>query len=232
MALKEDLQSEVNKTVRSAWQRRDGQVVPAPEDLLLGNEGVNLGGTVLYADINGSTNLVGSYSPTFAAEVYKSYLACAARIVKTFGGSVTAYDGDRIMAVFIEGAKNTNAVKSALKINWAVSNIVNKEISEMYGVNFYRLSHVIGIDTSSLMASRIGVRNDNDLVWVGRAANYAAKLTGINEGYSVYITGDVFDTMLDDAKYGGNPSRLMWEERKWTKMNDMRVYRSSWIWEL
>ena len=33
----------------------------------------------------------------------------------------------------------------------------------------------LGIDTSKLFVARTGIRKSNDLVWVGRAANYAAK---------------------------------------------------------
>src|SRR5438093_11764048 len=99
---------------------RQGEVVPEPEGLRLGNEGVTLEATVLYADMSGSTRLVDSQKPHFAAEVYKAYLACAARIIKNETGVVTAYDGDRVMAVFIGDSKNTNAVKAAFKINGAV----------------------------------------------------------------------------------------------------------------
>jgi class 3 adenylate cyclase len=83
MALKDDLQSAVKKIFTDDhWTMRDGNVVPEPKDLGLGNDGVNLDGTVLYADISGSTRLVDTAKPTFSAEVYKAYLACAARIIK------------------------------------------------------------------------------------------------------------------------------------------------------
>jgi class 3 adenylate cyclase len=137
-----------------------------------------------------STKLVDSETPQFAAEIYRCYLVCAARIVKANDGSITAYDGDRIMAVFIGDTKNTNAAKTALQINAAVIDIINPPISNQYPQSTYRLSHVIGIDTMPfvlLFVARIGVRNDNDLVWVGRAANYAAKLSSINEGNTVFI---------------------------------------------
>lgn len=232
MALKDDLSTEVGKIFRGKWETRDGEVVPEPEDLKLGNDAVKLDATVLYADMSGSTSLVDNQSATLAAEVYKSYMICASRIVKDEGGAITAYDGDRIMAVFIGGSKNSTAARCALKINWAVLNIVNPGIKAVYGSDAYQMGHVIGIDTSSLFLCRIGVRNDNDLVWVGRAANYAAKLTDLNEGYSIYITGDVFDRLHDDSKNGGTPRRLMWEQRFWTKMNNMRVHRSNWWWSL
>jgi len=31
------------------------------------------------------------------------------------------------------------------------------------------------------MQARVGVREDNDIVWIGRAANYAAKLCALSE---------------------------------------------------
>jgi class 3 adenylate cyclase len=232
MGLKEDLIKEVATIFREQWTVRDGQKVPVPEDLRLGNDAVKLDGTVLYADMADSTGLVDRYHPTFAAEVYKSYLTCAARIIKDNGGSITAYDGDRIMAVFIGDSKNSSAAKTGLKINWAVHNIINPAIRLQYPNETYKAAHTVGVDTSSLFIARIGVRNDNDLVWVGRAANYAAKLTAISETNTVFITNDVFSMLNDEAKYGGNPRQLMWRERQWTQMGNRTIHSSTWSWEV
>jgi class 3 adenylate cyclase len=232
VALKEDLQDAVKKIVTDeAWTQRDGEVVPEPKDLGLGNDAINLKATVLYADMADSTHLVDSFNAHLAAEVYKSYMVCAARIIKNNGGTITAYDGDRAMGIFIGKAKNTTAAKTALQINWAVANIINPRLRSQYGATAYQMKHVIGIDTSTIFACRIGVRNDNDIVWVGHAANHAAKLAALNE-YPVYITGTVFDSLLDSSKFGGNPRRIMWEERKWTSMNNMRIFRSNWTWTI
>ncbi len=232
MALKEQLIEETTKILRNTWNTRDGEVVPDPQNLQLGNDAVMLDATILYADIRSSTALVDELKPHVAAEIYKAYLSCAARIIKANGGTITAYDGDRVMAVFVGKRKNTSAAQTALKINWAVGNIVNPGLREQYGNNVYQMRHVIGLDSSRVFVSRIGVRNDNDLVWVGRAANYAAKLSAIDGDFSVWLSGTVFDIMHEDAKYGGNPRRLMWEERRWTQMNNMRVYGSNWSWSL
>jgi class 3 adenylate cyclase len=230
--LQDELQTEIKKIFRERWTKRDGQKVPDPEDLGLGNDSVKLDATVLYADMSGSTNLVDNFKAEFAAEVYKAYLASAARIIKDQGGTITAYDGDRIMAVFIGDFKNTNAATAALKVNWAVKKLINPSLQAQYSGGSYQMSHTIGVDTSEIFASRIGVRNDNDIVWVGRAANYAAKLTELDEGYPVYLTGDVFDRLHEDARLGGTPRRPMWESRTWTKMHNMRVYRSNWTWSI
>jgi class 3 adenylate cyclase len=230
VALAADLQTEVKAILSKTWTTRDGQVVPAPSDLKLGNDAVKLNATVLYADMNGSTNLVDTHTATTAAEVYKIYMACTARIIKNAGGTITAYDGDRIMGLFIGDYKNTTAAKTALQINWAVKHIVNPSLKAQYGNDAYQMNHGIGVDTSTILAARIGVRNDNDVVWVGRAANYAAKLTSVDTGHAIYITGDVFAKLDRPLKYNGTPEQLMWEPCTWNPMNKMAVHRSNWTW--
>ena len=230
MTLGNDLNAEVRKILRERWTTRQGRVVPDPDDLGLGNDAVLLDGTVLYADLNGSTNLVDSYKPSFAAEVYKCFLTCAARIVRVEGGEITAYDGDRIMAVYIGDRKNTNAARTALKINYAVREIINPAIRDRYPNDRYAVSHVVGIDTSNLFVARIGVRGDNDLVWVGRAANYAAKLSD-RSGAPSQITDDVYNMLNKSAKYG-NDGRPMWVQETAPELGYKRIYTSIWHWSI
>lgn len=228
MGLKEDLSFEVAEIFRERWTQRDGQVVPEPEDLRLSNDAVNLEATVLYADLAESTALVESETPLFAAEVYKSYLHCATKIIRRYEGEVTSFDGDRVMAVYIGGSKNTNAVRTALAINHAVAHIINPAIGNQYPSKTYRVKHAVGIDTSSLLAARTGIRANNDIVWVGRAANLAAKLCSLREAsYATWITKSVYDAMRDSSKYSGQTN--MWEQRNWTAKS-MTVYRSSYTW--
>lgn len=232
MTFREELDVAVKKIFRDSWESRDGRVVPAPIDLGLGNDAVKLDATVLYADIADSTKLVDTHTPQFAAEVYRSYLTCAAKIVKANGGAITAYDGDRIMAVFIGDYKNSNSAKAAMQINGAVLDIINPALAVQYPKIIYRLKHVIGIDTSPLFVARIGVRNDNDLVWVGRAANHAAKLSCINEGNTIFITADVFDRLAAYAKFRTSDNKLMWTQRKWIPMGNARIHSSNWKWDV
>ncbi len=231
MTLQSDLESEVKDIYKSAWTEREGRVVPEPENLKLGNDAVKLDATVLYADISDSTDLVDSEPPLFAAEVYKAYLRCAAKIIKSEQGVITAYDGDRVMVVYLGDTKNTQAVRSAMKINCAVHEIINPLLKKQYPRKSYQLKQVVGLDASEIYVARIGVRNDNDLVWVGRAANYAAKLCGFNGRHATYITGNVFNNMNKAVKYGGdNNDRLMWEQLTWGERNNLRIYGSTWQW--
>jgi class 3 adenylate cyclase len=228
MSLRDELNEDVHAIFATQWETRDGLVVPEPEDVELGNNGVNLEGTVLYADIDGSTAMVDGNKPHFSAEVYKAYLRCAAKVIKSEDGAITAYDGDRVMAVFIGDHKNTSAVRTALKINYCVRNIINPAIKTQYPSTAFELRQTVGIDTSKLLVARTGVRGANDLVWVGRAANHAAKLTSYSDRSS-WITKAVYDVMHGEVKISSD-GRNMWEAYTWKDMGGIPIYGSNWTW--
>jgi class 3 adenylate cyclase len=230
MTLKDELTTSVQGIFKAQWTTRDGTVVPESKDLKLGNDAVKLEATVLYADLSESTPMVDRFKRHFAAEVYKSFLLCAAKIIRAEGGETTAYDGDRIMAVFIGDSKNSSAARCALKINWAVNNIVNPALQKQYTKTEYQVRHTVGIDTGDLLVARTGIRGSNDLVWVGYAANYAAKLTELSASYPTWITHRVYNRLNESAKL--SKGKDMWEARRWTDMNKLSIYRSTYWWSL
>lgn len=230
MGLKEELQKEVAAIFRKVWTERDGNVVPKDDSITLENDAVNLEATVLYADMADSTKLVDQKTKTFAAEIYKTYLHCAAKIIRSEDGDITAYDGDRIMAVYLGNSKNTAAVRTALKINYVVQEIITPAMKAQYQNTAYMPTQVIGVDTSKLFVAKTGVRGANDLVWVGRAANYAAKLTMLPSSYPTYITESVYDKMNNQVKTSNGIS--MWEATTWNTFNNQRIYRSTWWWRV
>lgn len=228
MTLRDDLLSEVEEILTDEWTIETTENIPDPQQLRLSNHAKDLEkATVLYADLDESTNMVDLYPWWFSAEVYKAYLRCAARIIADEDGIVTAYDGDRIMAVFTGKSKNTCAVRAAMKINYAVVKIIGPEIKAQYPSSDFELKHVVGVDTSQLRAARIGVRGYNDLVWIGRAANYAAKLTNLSEN-PLWITKAVYDLINKSVKFSSD-EQDMWSKRLWAPMNNMEIYCSTWM---
>lgn len=229
MSLKDDLKRDVAYILKEEWSIRNGQIVPENDGLKLSNDGVKLSATVLYADLADSTKMVDTKKAHFAAEIYKSFLRCACKIITNNSGIVSAFDGDRVMGIFIGDYKNTNAVKTALKINHAVIDIINPCIKSRYSSTDFSVTHGVGIDTSDLLVTRSGIRGSNDLVWVGSAANYAAKLATIRQTrYPTWITKKVFESINGEAKYNNN-NKLIWETRNWEKYNQT-VYCSSYSW--
>lgn len=230
MGLKDELTNFCHNVFHGKWETTEGRKVPDEDSrLTLSNTAITIDGTVLYADLDGSTAMVDGHKNWFAAEIYKTYLYCCARIISAEGGVVTAYDGDRVMAVFIGDMKNTRAAKAALKIRWAVDEIIMAKKNARYTTSEFALKHVIGIDTCPLFVAKTGARGAHDLVWVGRAANYAAKLTSLPSTY-IYITENVYKVMADEVKTSnGQP---MWERFTWNTFNNSIIYRSSWRWRV
>jgi class 3 adenylate cyclase len=229
MTSSSDLRTAVTDIFRYQWSATDGRVIPVPGDLGLGNVARSFdAATVLYADLDGSTSLVDSNTWQFSAEVYKAYLRCAARIISDEGGAITAYDGDRVMAIFLGQTKNTQAVRAAMKIAYAVEQIINPALKAQYTNTNYTVAHSIGIDVSPIHAASIGVRGDNDLVWIGRAANHAAKLAG-KHGYPIWITKEVHDVINDDVKKDSSTGANCWSRRSWIEMGNRDIYGTTYV---
>jgi class 3 adenylate cyclase len=230
MSLREQLEKKVNDVFGSSWIHADARIVPQTKSIGLGNHGKKLTATVLYADLDESTKLVQNYRNEFAAEIYKTFLYCASRLITNEGGSIRSFDGDRVMGVFQTKSPNTDAVRAALKLKYAVDEIITPRLRSQYPGSNYTLRYTAGIDCSELLVVRGGVRDYNDLAWIGNAANIAAKLNSLSSDYPTWITHRVYNKLADEGKYGGNPRKNMWESRRWTTMNDMTIYRSSWKW--
>jgi class 3 adenylate cyclase len=92
--------------------------------------------------------------------------------------------------------------------------------------------HLIGIDASELLVARTGFRGSNDLVWIGPAANHAAKLTEVTEPKrSTWITAAVYNR-LDEGTRIGSDGRNMWTQYQWTEFDGSLVYATTYWMEV
>jgi adenylate cyclase len=158
MALLDDLKTETDKIARSAWTRRDGSVVPENEDLALSNDAVDLKATFLYADLHDSTRLA-VFNQSIAAEVFKAYLMGTTRIIRALGGEIRSFDGDRVMGVFIEGNKNSNAALAGLKINSFFTKILTPTFNRVYSGSFPAWTQVLSWS--------FAVESGTTMIWYG-----------------------------------------------------------------
>jgi class 3 adenylate cyclase len=234
MPLKDELTARVGELAGKPWNITDGRVVPNADtgSLTFYNTGIRIDACVLYADIHKSTAMVDNLSDTHAGEIYKAFLYCAAKIVRSHSGEITAYDGDRIMAIYVGTDQADRAINTAFELNWAVSNIINPAFANVYpGLLAYTLKHTVGVDKGLLLAAKTGARNDSDIVWVGPAANHASKLNsfdGLDINYPTRISEAVWQDASLDRRYKNNEP--MWEEidPAWCEKVGVTYRRSSW----
>lgn len=236
MALSDDLSEDVQGIIDKPWNTRKGQKVPSSSEVALAGGAVELDATFLYADMANSSQMAKELDRRVAAKILKAFLATTSRLVRICGGSIVSFDGDRILSVFIGDYKNTRAAKCGLQIEYTVKDVIRPKFENKYNSAknaSFTMSHGVGIDSGIVLAVRAGARGDNDLIWIGRAANLAAKLSNLRESpHHTFITATVYNLLHDSSKYGGKNNEDMWEQRTWTFLGDkISIYRSNWWWK-
>lgn len=235
MSLEDSINNDISQTIRAPWALRQGNIVPSTESVALNGGAVEIEATFLYADFADSSKIAKLFDRRIAAKILKSFLSTSCRLIRHNGGTIQSFDGDRVMAVFVGHQKNTNAAKCALQINFVVSQVIRPKFETMYDSVKnapFSLRHAVGVDFGKAFAVRAGARGANDLIWIGRSPNLAAKLSDQRESpHHTFITTAVYNAMLDAVKFGGEPRRSMWERRNWSFLNDtITIYRSDWWW--
>ena len=163
MALKEDVENDVKKIFKDTWTVRDGKVIPDDSSVTLGNDGVRIQATVLYADLAKSTQTVKNNLDTTSAEIYKAFLVSTCKVIRANGGVITSFDGDRVMSVFMGNTSNTNATKTALQVNYTILKIVQPAFELQYKDSKYKFEFGIGVDTSSTLVAKTGIEEQMTL---------------------------------------------------------------------
>ena len=236
MSLSDDISNDVQSIIDTTWNLRKGQVVPSTIDVALAGGAVELDATFLYADLANSSKIAKELDRRIAAKIMKSFLATTCRLIRSCNGVIQSFDGDRVMGVFIGGSKNSNATRCALQINYVVKDVIKPKFEKKYdrvkNASFV-IRHGVGVDTGTVLTVRAGARGANDLIWIGRAPNLAAKLSDLRESpYHSFITASVYNMLSDASQYGGKDKKNMWEKRTWKFLGDsISVYRSTWFWE-
>ena len=234
MSLKEDIEKAVDDIIKAPFKPTEGQVVPESDDVALDGGVVTLEASILYADLADSTRLAMDHRAHVAAETIKSFLTACSRVIRAHKGEIRSFDGDRVMGIFIGNRKCTESAKCAMEINAAITDVVRPKLEKAYPAlteGAFRIAHCVGIDVSDVWAVRAGIRGSNDLIWVGRAPNVAAKLSVIRDSpYYSYSSKQAYARFADEAKIS-TAGVAMWEEIAWKDVPEVSpVYRSHYRW--
>ncbi len=225
----------VTSLMSETWNINNGVVVPETEDVVLKNGGKLVDATYLYADLADSSGLAQLMLKETTAKIIRAYINSAVRICRHYNGAIRSFDGDRVMAIFIGGRKNNDAVRAALGISWAVSKVIAPAISETWNDvdKSWTLNHGVGIDTGEALIVRGGVRDNNDLISVGRSPNVAAKLSEIRSpNQSIHITQEVYAYLDEENRLAGDGRTSMWTKRGFMSVggSSVTVFGSSYYW--
>lgn len=131
---------------------------------------------VLYVDIRNSVQLTELHQNKTMAKIYTVFTNGVIKAATRHSGHIRNIIGDRVMIVFKPENCFLNSVHCAITINHIANRINNK-----FAVNF---KCGIGVDYGEMRVLKVGMRkHGNDgvehrgLVWTGKPANYASRLT-------------------------------------------------------
>lgn len=211
------LRARVDDLFSTKFSVRDGRVVPASDDVVLKDGAVKVDAAFLYADLANSAQLSKLCPWTTTAKIIRCFLDCSTRLIIKHGGAVRSFDGDRVMGVFIGGSKNSNASICGREIHWAVRKIIHPAAEKQFKSirdNEIEIRHGVGIDVGEVRAVRSGIRNSNDLIWIGKAASFSAKLSDVRDAsYHTYISSRTYNKLSRPAKYDSDDNSM------WTSVN-------------
>lgn len=225
------LKGRVDALFDTTFSVRDGRVVPSSEDVVLKDGAVKVDAAFLYTDLAGSALLSKACPWMTTAKIIRAFLDVSTRLIIKHGGYVRSFDGDRVMGVFMGDYKNSSAATCGREIHWAVRKIIQPAAVKKFQSikkNEIEIRNCSGVDVGDVRAVRSGIRDNNDLIWIGKAASFSASLSEVRvAGYSTYISSRSYNKLSDTAKYNDTKSNL-WEPIQFNFAGEREtVYRSN-----
>lgn len=162
--------------------------------------------SVLYIDIRRSTQLNLEHKPQTVAKLYSAFVRAMTRCAAYHRGHVRGIIGDRVMVIFNPSTAFVDAVNTAILMN----SVMKFQINKLFAHN--EVSCGIGIDYGRMLATKTGIRkngqernNYRSLVWLGRPANVASKLTDVANK-----TTTTHRKMVHEGHYYGSLDKWGW----------------------
>ena len=231
MANATDLERAVNFNFGTAFTARLPTAMPTAEDVKSKHDAVKIKATFLCARLAGSAQLARVCPWRTTAKIFRAFLDCSSTLIHGRDGRILWFGGDRVMAVFIGDARNSDAADCALEISYAVRKIIAAKAPTQFRClrhNGITVEHAVGIDTGEVYAIRGGTQHKDDLIWIGEAPIMAAKLSECAEyPYSSFISSRVYNELRGSSKFYEGENK--WEKcaRQFSGVRQT-VYCSSW----
>ena len=138
--------------------------------------------TILFCDIESFTQMTEVLGPVKIVDVLNTYFSAMVVILEQYGGVVTQFQGDAILATFnvpiVNQGHASNAVRAAEKM-----------LSQVAQADFAgeALNIRIGVNTGPIVAGAIGAEGRLNYTVHGDAVNLAARLESLNKKYNTRL---------------------------------------------
>jgi class 3 adenylate cyclase len=138
--------------------------------------------TILFCDIEAFTRLTETLGPVKIVDVLNAYFSRMVEILEQYGGVVTQFQGDAILATFNVPVADPDHAHNAVQAAQAM--LTSVAGSEYAGE---RINIRIGINTGQVVAGAIGAKGRLNYTVHGDAVNLAARLEAMNKEYGTRL---------------------------------------------
>jgi adenylate cyclase len=184
------------------------------DQVLQDAEGVRLGGvrgeaTVMFSDLRGFTSFAETLQPEQVIDALNRYLTAMSEAILDHGGTLVAYMGDGIMAVFgapLHQDDHADRALAASRDMLAKLEGFNGWLREAEMHDGFKMG--IGLNTGPVMSGNVGSERRLEYTALGDTTNTAARLEGMTKGtpYQLYVadsTRQALRTPADDLQEVG-----------------------------
>ncbi len=160
--------------------------------LLKGDLNLELGGelhevSILFADVREFTFFSEQSHPEHVVQLLNNHLDIVAKAIEDYGGSVTQFQGDNVIAIFnISGDQPNhaqNAVEAGITIQQALTAYYTQQPPEERQLKFG-----VGINTGRALIGNIGARQRYSYTATGDSVNLASRITGATPATEVWVS--------------------------------------------
>jgi adenylate cyclase len=191
--------------VRDVFSRFVPESVVA-EVLSQTGDGLRLGGerriaTVMFSDLRGFTSYAEGFTPAEVIAVLNRYLTAMSDVILDNGGTLVAYMGDGIMAVFgapIEQPDHADrALRAARQMTGPALADFNQWMRDQGVGEGFRMG--VGLMSGEVMSGNVGSERRLEYTAIGDTTNTAARLEGMTKGtpYMVFVADTTRQAALD-----------------------------------
>ncbi|MGB0683154.1 MAG: adenylate/guanylate cyclase domain-containing protein [Magnetovibrionaceae bacterium] len=138
--------------------------------------------TVLFADLEGFTDLTSRKEPQQLVQLLNAYFDGAARIIADHKGVITQFQGDAILATFNVPLEDPDHAGNAYRAAMALFELVGNGPIEGEVLNIR-----IGLSTGPLVAGTVGGGGRESYTVHGDTVNLAARLEALNKEYGTRL---------------------------------------------
>ncbi len=160
-------------------------IITHPDRLELGGEEIET--SVLFADLEGFTQLSETMSPQTLIKLLNDYFTPMTQIIMAYQGTLDKYIGDALMALW--GAPvplpdhALRACRAAIEMEKTMIGLQEK----WEALGLPNLTARLGLHTGPVVAGNVGSRERFNYTVLGDTVNLASRLEGVNKAYGTRI---------------------------------------------